>query len=718
MDENQYAAFKNSANEFVKQFEDRKDKKIVIYGIGQYTAALLPKLEDFHIVGLMDGDQTNIGKMIYGYKVLSLEEAEKEADFIIINTSSFYWEMIFQRIENSKIPVYYANGELAHRKKSSYVINEKCKISFDAMKHRIDCADIVSFDFYDTLVMRLVYSPGDILKITEQRIRNVFGEKIPFVELRTRAAAELSGKEYALDEIYQCMEAYIDKSVCERMKLLEIDTEMKLTVARKDMVELFHYAARQGKEVYVLSDMYLSGEIIKGIAAKCGINIEEKKLWISCEVGKSKKNGGMWELFAQKTAGRKVIHFGDSFVGDEEKPQNVGVVPIHIPSPTELLGNSALIKIAPYINSLHSSFAMGILLNKIFNSPFAYENAEEVLEMKSCKAFGKCVFGDVTFTYLLKVFSEVKKQKIENLVFLARDGYFLKQNFDLICKRIGVDVSSFYLFVSRKVILSAASDDEQAYLRLVKSDYNGEFAGYLQDRFGIEIDESDKHKNQKCCMPNDYPEISEWLKPYEETIHNRLAYYRQDYKKYLDQFEWRKKSAIVDICFTGSIQYWLSQITDTEITGFYFVADLSEENMFQKANPMIACFQDKDDLKAEKSCIWKNHKLVESLYTAPYGMVKSVDAYGNFETYPLGNNQKHFIEREQINEGINEFINEYIDIYKGVELDICAHKLDQKFTDALFGVFFGGDIVYGEAIKKCFWHEDGFINSAKEYSLF
>lgn len=718
MDNNQYAAFKNSTNEFIKQFGDKKDKKFVLYGIGQYTAALLPALDGFHIVGLMDGDSSNIGKTIYGYQVIDLESAEKEADCIVINTSSFYWEMIFQRIENSKIPVYYANGERAHKKKSSYKIDKNCKISFDRMKQKIDHADVVSFDFYDTLVMRLVYSPGDIFKVTEQRISNIFKEKIPFVELRNRAAAESAGKEYTLDEIYQRMEKYSDGIDCERIKSLELDTEMKLTVARKDMVELFQYAIQKGKKTYILSDMYLSGETIKSIALKCGIAIEKANLWVSCDIGKSKKSGDMWELFTQKTAGKIAVHFGDSCVGDEEKPRDAGVEAVHIPSPAELLRNSALVKITPYINSLHSSFVMGILLNEIFNSPFVYEEAQDVLEIKSCSVFGKCILGDISLTYLFKILTEIKKRKIENLIFLARDGYFLKQSFELLCRQIGVDIPGNYLFVSRKVILSAASDDKEAYIRLVNSDYNGDFTGYIQDRFGIETDEDDRHIGQKCCMPNDYPKVAEWLKPYEEDIRNHLSYCRRNYRAYLEKVDWTKKSAVVDICYTGSIQYWLSRITNTQITGFYFVADLSEENRFPKANPMIACFQEEDDLKAERSCIWKNHKLIESFYTAPYGMVKSVDEYGNFETYPSGNNQKHFMEREQINAGVNEFISEYIKVCKEIGLDLYFHEWDPKFADTLFGVFFSGDIAYGEIIRNCFWHEDGFINSAREYSLF
>lgn len=718
MSENQYDTITNSVNKFIERFGAWKDKKIVLYGIGQYTAALLSQLKGFHIIGLMDGDKSHLGKEVYGYKVLALEEAEKKADFIIINTSPFYWEMIFQRIEDSRIPIYYANGELAHRKRIAHIIDERCKISLDTMKQRIDCADIVSFDFYDTLVMRLVYGAGDVLKVMEKRICNDFGEKIPFIELRNKAAAELAGKEYTLDEIYQCMEKYVGHVKSKRMKSLELDTEMKLTVARNDMVELYDYAIRKGKEVYILSDMYLSGNIIKTIAAGCGIRVNSDNLWVSCEVGKSKKSGDMWKLFSEKKAGKKIVHFGDSIIGDEEQPKNVGVDAIHIPSAVELLENSALVKITPYINSLHSSLVTGILLNEIFNSPFTYDKTGKVLEIESYGVLGKCIFGDITLTYLLKILSEVKNRKIENLVFLARDGYLLKQSFEILCRKTGMDISSSYLYVSRRAILSAASDKKEAYLSLMKSDYNGSFETYLRDRFDISVDVKDIHRHQECRMPNDFQTIIEWLQPYEEEMNCRLEHDRENYRKYLRNFEWEKKSAVVDICYTGSIQYWLSQVTGTEITGFYFVADLSEENLLNKVNPMISCFQEKEDLKAEKSCIWKNHKLIESLYTAPYGMVKSVDKYGNCETYSSGNNQEHFIEREQINAGINEFIDEYIEICEEIGLDIWSFERDSKFTDTLFGVFFGSDIAYGEKIRKCFWHEDGFINSSKEYSLF
>lgn len=718
MDNSQYVTFKSSVEKFEEHFKDVKEKKIVLYGIGQYTATLLSKLTDFHVAGLLDGDHANIGKIIYGYRVLSVREAEETADLIIINTSPFYWEMIFKRIENIKIPVYYADGSRACKKKISYIIHDKVKVSFSEMKRQIDCADIVTFDFYDTLVMRLVYSPRDILKIVEERVCHALNEKMPYAELRNKAEAALINSEYTLDDIYHNMEEYIGKEKCEKVKSLEINTESKLTIARRDMVKLYNYAVQSGKEVYILSDMYLSKNSIRNIAKKCGIEIDYEHLWISGELGKSKKDGTMWRLFAEKIEGRRAVHFGDSLIGDEKQPDNVGIKAVHIPSAVEMLKSCALVKVESFINSIYSSITMGLLLDALFNSPFVYEETGDIFEIDSCKIFGKCIFGDVALTYLLRIALEVQQRHLDELVFLARDGYFLKQNFALLCKESGINIPTSYLYISRRAILCAASDQTEAFMQLIKADYNGNFAMYLKERFDVQIDKEDIHLNERIHMPNDYQIVKEWLIPYEQNIQQNLLILRNNYKKYLESFDWKQKKAIVDICYMGSIQYWLSQVIGQNIVGFYFVADMSGENKFNRSNLMIPCFQDMEDLKAEKSQIWRNHKIVESFYTAPYGTVRSVDKYGNVETFPPGNNQKFFAEREEMNIGIGEFISDYVKLIRELDLDIFDIKADSKFADILFGIFFEGNIAYGEKIKRCFWHEDCFINSSKEYGLF
>ena len=60
-------------DEFSDRFARYRNARIVLYGIGRYTATLLEGLEVFRIVGLMDKDSANVGKVIFGLPVVDQE---------------------------------------------------------------------------------------------------------------------------------------------------------------------------------------------------------------------------------------------------------------------------------------------------------------------------------------------------------------------------------------------------------------------------------------------------------------------------------------------------------------------------------------------------------------------------------------------------------------------------------------------------------------------
>ena len=111
--------YETEAQNFRHTFNNVKSKRIVIYGIGRYTATLIPQLKDYNIIGFMDRDPEKIGQVIYGLPILSKDEVEEQADLIIINTVQAYWQTIFARIQDIQIPVYFRNGEQAIIENSS-----------------------------------------------------------------------------------------------------------------------------------------------------------------------------------------------------------------------------------------------------------------------------------------------------------------------------------------------------------------------------------------------------------------------------------------------------------------------------------------------------------------------------------------------------------------------------------------------------------------------
>lgn len=109
------------ARQFVDAFHDTfsflQGKRLVIYGIGYRTGAIIDTLSDvYDFVGVMDKETDNIGKDFFGIPCLSPMEVPSKADAIIIVSVSFY-DVIFKRISHlwteDGIPIYFPNGTQA-----------------------------------------------------------------------------------------------------------------------------------------------------------------------------------------------------------------------------------------------------------------------------------------------------------------------------------------------------------------------------------------------------------------------------------------------------------------------------------------------------------------------------------------------------------------------------------------------------------------------------
>lgn len=81
---------------------------------------------------------------------------------------------------------------------------------------------------------------------------------------------------------------------------------------------------KAGKKILLLSDMYLTSDIIAKMLEKCGYSGWDE-IWISCEKGKRKDNDEMWKLFAEKYGTRPAIHIGDNAQSDVQAPGDLSL---------------------------------------------------------------------------------------------------------------------------------------------------------------------------------------------------------------------------------------------------------------------------------------------------------------------------------------------------------------------------------------------------------
>lgn len=689
--------YASEIEEFEKNFSRFKNKRIVLYGIGRLTATLVNADTAFDFVGLMDKDPGNIGKNLFGLPIIDIKKAEEIADAIIINTQETYWNVIFNRISATSIPVYYKNGQKAQKQKEDYLENPYSDLNIKNLYQEISKSQVVSFDFFDTLFVRTVCNPADVFKILENYIQDEWNIERAYTETRNEIISEL-GEYYSLDEVYKKMECETELSheVIQNIKRKEMELEKKILFPRTQILNILKNILKKDlkKDVYIISDMYLPKEFYVNILSEYGIEIKKDHILISNEIHKSKLDGSLWEYYASDIVKEEAsLHIGDNLKSDILLPNQYGIHTYHTPSVWDLMLNSSLKEVASHICTEYSSFVMGCVLKKIFNNPYnARENGK--IHIDSNVDMGYLVYGPIVLTFLLWLDRQKKENHTQRLLFLARDGYFLKEDYDYLCEILDKQADTEYLGISRQLVMSASITNVKDLMEYLSMPYTGTIQELLEDRLGLKQVEE---------IPNGA--IDDYLKQYNTEIKEHLSNVRNNYLHYLRQFQLDENCAIVDIGFYGNNQRYLIKMLDMNLKGYYFAANLSDKNENANIQEMIPCFQDENDLTADKCMIIQNALYIESVFTAPYGMIKEIDEKGEFICAPSRSNQIFFNDKEEINRGIKKFIYDYINIFGADSI-----SLDTGFIDWYFGYCMKGALTFSDKIKRSYFGDNAMMN--------
>lgn len=216
------------------------------------------------------------------------------------------------------------------------MLKRVCKnYSRAALVAEIEKHDTISFDIFDTLVMRKVYYNKDVFRLMALQLDPAWG--IDFFSVRTEAEQVLSRETYPyIEEIYD----YISrKCPCLQGKeaeliTMEIRLETELILPRRDVVELFELAKRLQKRVYIVSDMYMHHDTLAAILEKNGITGYDKLL-VSSEYNSSKPQ----QLFAhylKEIPQGSCLHIGDSWACDIIPSGKLGIDSFRLKMSTEI----------------------------------------------------------------------------------------------------------------------------------------------------------------------------------------------------------------------------------------------------------------------------------------------------------------------------------------------------------------------------------------------
>ena len=206
-------------------------------------------------------------------------------------------------------------------------MNEQSKA---VLKSKIDNATVVSFDIFDTLLFRKTNTPETIFDLVGKHF-GIHG----FRKLRMDEQNEASTRAYAaygyphadMDQIYAVLAEHTEIPVdWNEVKEFEIQLERDALVANTELLEFFHYAKNAGKRVIIVSDMYLTADILGQILHDRGFGGYDY-LYCSADEHKAKFNRELFSYVAQRenVPFAEILHIGDKARDDGEFPASFGM---------------------------------------------------------------------------------------------------------------------------------------------------------------------------------------------------------------------------------------------------------------------------------------------------------------------------------------------------------------------------------------------------------
>lgn len=485
-----------------------------------------------------------------------------------------------------------------------------------ALKQLIDKNNIISFDIFDTLILRNIFQPTDIFRILAKFAKDEFDIDDFFqkrVEGEKKARDKVKNSEADFQEIYDEVEKLCGCNI-EKIKQMELQLEMEFSVINPYMMEIWKYASEQKKTIIFISDMYLSSDFIKKLLKKNGYKVEH--LYVSNEYRKNKGSKELYELVGQELNCKKTnwLHIGDNEYSDYKQAKEFGINAYHYKNvSTYYEGTKEL--------SISESVLIGIQNNYLYNG----------IQENYWNKFGAKNAFPIYFGFAKWLYDLTKEE--DNLFFLARDGYIIKKIYDMFCKMDENTIFTNYIYVSRKVLqlplLGTMPELDKVIRQLTdRTELDGEIT--LREtlyKVGIrDMDKAEKYMNAFGFLNLDEIVSPEKLYMAQNLIvklSGEVRKYFSDKRKLLERYFkqekvncWNKLN-VMDVGWKGSSQEVIEKILGKDVIGYYFgTADTLSRNKFCT---MYGWIFDDWNPTTVASEVYRYINMYELLFSAPHG---------------------------------------------------------------------------------------------------
>ena len=542
----------------------------------------------------------------------------------------------------------------------------------EELAERLSQYDVISFDVFDTLVLRPFSLPSDLFFALSQHFGYLDLERIRR-EMEEKARIEKQNKEgnreVTLEEIWDIMERETGIPKEEGMKA-ECEYEKRYCFANPYMLEVVRWLKHRRKKLILISDMYLGEGYIRELLKNCGYDTFDG-YFVSCDHGKSKNLGNLYDEVKRQIGGNKrYIHVGDNLLSDQKQAERHGFASAPYRNVNETGSKYRAEDMSPIVGSMYRGIVNAKLYNGICSYTFPYE-------------FGYIYGGLFVLGYCQWLHQWVHERKIDKILFLARDGDVLSKAYEKLYPE--EDIKWEYVYWSRLAAVKLAAKD-------FKYDYFRRFL-YHKTNQGYSI-ESIFQSMELEDMLEDFLQGGKYKKDTWLTDNNVEAvkkYFMENWAVVVDHYEeqskWAKsyyqtvlkgcrRAAAVDVGWAGSgavtLDHMVNKVWKLECEIYGLIAGTNSVYNQEPNGSEAFLFHKKMDSymfsQSHNRDLWKIHNpakghniIVELLLASDTCSLKSFE-----ETGPVFCRKREEIDSRQVQSGILDFIDDFLEKIKDI----------------------------------------------------
>ena len=564
----------------------------------------------------------------------------------------------------------------------------------------------VSFDVFDTLIIRPLWEPSDIFKFAFAELPAYYVTIRRQAENTCREIEKLACKskeDITLSDIYNYMgeEFGISADMLKFMKDREISAEYKLCTVRRTGRELFELAIAAGKRIVLTSDMYLEEDVLRNILIQNGYNGYER-IFLSSSYGKLKATGSLFKVVLKELdiASNEILHIGDNRHNDVEMPAGLDIEAQYFPNAIDVFcnrikdiytgdafkdiycGTNSLFDSREFIKQMPLRCATAIVANKMFDNPFRGFNHKSMYNADpyyiGYMAEGMHVFGVAKWIY-----DKALECGYDKIIFLARDGFLIKKAFDYIsAAMVGKTnklIKSSYFYATRRSLFPFIIKTADDLFKLVDmTDYRSQTPADILDWFADccrelnqkiirEYSDAGIMLNKKFSSENDFVRFLSKMSDISLDIDKNKTHRNEVSAAFKKEFS--GACATFDIGYSGRLQGIICDLVGKPVD-IFFIHDNGDRTsrIAAEYNYKKYCFYD------FSPCI---SGIVREIFLSE--LTPSCVGY----TVEKGNLKFNFDKKHPLNYGEKYAIEE---VERGA-LDFCKNMTD-SFADRLCGFTF------------------------------